>query len=198
MTERLVLATANPGKVAELIDLLGDRYRIVPRPADLAETVEDGATLTANATKKAREVAEHAGAASLADDTGLFVEALDGRPGVHTARYAGPGATADENVERLLSELDGHVGAEARAAAFRTVLVLWRPGRDPLVIEGVLHGSIAASRRGERGFGYDPVFVPTDSDGRTLAEMSADEKNRISHRGRAIARLVDVIRSEHR
>lgn len=195
MTEQLVLATANPGKVAELTDLLGDRYRIVPRPGDLAETVEDGATLEENATKKAREVAEHVGAASLADDTGLFVEALDGRPGVHTARYAGPRASADENVERLLSELDGQVGAEGRAAAFRTVLVLWRPGEDPLVIEGVLNGSIAMTPRGARGFGYDPVFVPADCDGRTLAEMSADEKNRVSHRGRAIARLVDVLRS---
>ena len=190
---RLVLATANQHKVAELHQLLGDRYEIAPRPSDLAETVEDGETLEANALKKAREVAHHVGALAVADDTGLFVDALDGRPGVYSARYAGPGADDEANVTKLLGELAELAGAPGdlawRTARFRTVMAAVWPEGEELVVEGLVEGRIIDQRRGQHGFGYDPVFAPVEGDGRTFAEMSAEEKNRLSHRGRAVAQL---------
>ena len=156
---RLVLATANLGKIAELAALLGDRYQVEARPVDLAETVEDGDTLEANARKKATEVAVHAGAMALADDTGLFVDALDGRPGVHSARYAGPEGDAGANLAKLLDEM-APVAAAARTARFRTVIaVAWPDGREMLV-EGSVEGTVLAEPRGGGGFGYDPVFAP--------------------------------------
>lgn len=186
----LVLATGNPDKVVELRELLGDRYEVEPRPADLAETVEDGETLEANSLKKAREVMDHVGKPAMADDTGLFVSALDGRPGVRTGRYAGLSATYDENVDKLLDELSGVVGDD-RKAEFRTVVaVIWPDGRQEAV-EGVVEGRIVEERRGTAGFGYDPVFAPAEGDGRTFAEMTAAEKHRISHRSRAIAAILE-------
>lgn len=186
----LTLATANPGKVTELVSLLGDRYEIRPRPADLAETDEDGDSLEANARKKAAEVVAHCGTLAVADDSGLFVAALGGRPGVHTARFAGPAATHDENIDRLLAELADHPGPAQRGAEFRTVIVAaWPDGRE-LVVEGRVPGTITAERRGDDGFGYDPVFVPDEGDGLTFAQMSLEAKNRISHRARAIAALL--------
>lgn len=187
----LTLATANPGKVTELVSLLGDRYEIRPRPADLAETDEDGETLEANARKKAAEVVGHCGTLAVADDSGLFVAALGGRPGVHTARFAGPDANHDENIDLLLAQLAAHPDPAERRAEFRTVIVAaWPDGRE-LVVDGRVPGSITAERRGDDGFGYDPVFVPDEGDGLTFAEMSLEAKNRISHRGRAIAALLD-------
>ncbi|MEM8922180.1 MAG: RdgB/HAM1 family non-canonical purine NTP pyrophosphatase [Actinomycetota bacterium] len=189
---RLTLATGNPGKVAELRRLLGDRYEIEPRPDELPDTVEDGETLVVNAVKKATEVAVHSGSLAVADDTGLFVDALGGRPGVHTARYAGPAATTEENVELLLAELGG-VDGDARSAHFATVIAaVWPDGRE-LTVEGRVDGRIAAERRGDAGFGYDPVFLPVEGDGRSFAQMSAEEKNAISHRGRAIAALLAAL-----
>jgi XTP/dITP diphosphohydrolase len=185
----LVLATQNPGKVAELVDLLADVYEVVPRPEGLAETVEDGATLEANAAKKAREVAAHTGAAALADDTGLFVAALDGRPGVHTARYAGPEATSADNRALLLAELAGCQGRE-RAAEFRTVLVLHRSDGTTVTAEGRVVGTIAEQERGDGGFGYDALFVPDEGDGRCFAEMTRSDKAALSHRARALADLL--------
>jgi XTP/dITP diphosphohydrolase len=188
----LTLATANPGKVTELVALLGPRYRIEPRPADLPETDEDGDTLEANALKKAREVAARCGGLAVADDSGLFVAALDGRPGVHTARFAGVGASHDDNIDRLLAELAGVVDPH-RGAEFRTVIVAaWPDGRH-LVVEGRVAGRILGVRRGTGGFGYDPVFVPDEGDGRTFAELPLEVKNRMSHRARAIAALVEVL-----
>ena len=190
MIDRITLATGNPSKVSELRALLGDRYHIEPRPSELAETVEDGATLEANAIKKAAEVANHTGTIAVADDTGLFVNALDGRPGVRTARYAGPSATDEENVARLLSELaDVSVTAD-RAAHFATVIAVVQPDGQQLVVEGRVTGVIATERRGDTGFGYDPVFVPDEGDGRTFAEMGTDIKNTISHRARAVQALL--------
>lgn len=186
-----MLASANPGKVAELADLLGDRYRVLARPDDLAGTDEDGETLEANALKKAREVVDHVGHDALADDTGLFVEALGGRPGVRTARYAGPEASDGDNRALLLEELAGREGPVARRAEFRTVVALVRANGSTVVAEGRVAGSIAAAPRGERGFGYDALFVPVEGDGRTFAEMSLDEKHRFSHRARALAALLD-------
>jgi XTP/dITP diphosphohydrolase len=182
MVPQLVLATQNRGKVAEieaLLDPVG--IRVLPRPDDLPETIEDAATLEGNAAKKAREVCEATGAAALADDTGLFVDALGGAPGVLTARYGG--------WEKLLEELEGHDQREAR---FRTVLVIAFPdGREDLVVQGVAEGEISPLPTGELGFGYDPVFVPSEGDGRTFAQMDRVEKNDISHRGRALRALVN-------
>jgi XTP/dITP diphosphohydrolase len=191
----IVLATSNQGKVAELVDLLGGRYDIGARPDDLAETVEDGETLEANALKKAREVAAHSRQPAVADDSGLFVAALGGRPGVKTGRFAGPAASDDDNVELLLRELAGAaaVDACARAAEFRTVIAAVWPGGRELVVDGRVAGSISTARRGEAGFGYDPVFIPAEGDGRTFAEMSLPEKKQMSHRSRAITALLAAL-----
>lgn len=189
-TSELVLATGNPDKVAELRQLLGDRYRIRGRPADLAETIEDGETLEANALKKAREVVASVGALAVADDTGLFVDALGGRPGVRTARYAGENATATDNLTKLLSELGGVTDSAERTARFRTVIAAVWPDGSEVVVEGAVEGVIATEVSGDAGFGYDPVFIPTEGDGRTFAEMTGEEKNRISHRGRAVSALL--------
>lgn len=189
----LVLASTNAGKLAELADLLDGRYRVLSRPADLADTVEDGDTLEANAIKKASEVAAATGADALADDTGLFVDALDGRPGVWTARYAGPDATDDDNRAKLLGELAPWSDPAGRAARFRTVIALVRADGSTMVAEGQVVGTIATEQRGERGFGYDPLFIPDDGDGRTFAQMSLEEKQAMSHRARALAALLDSL-----
>lgn len=191
--EPLVLATTNADKVTELRRLLGNLYEIQVRPDDLADTVEDGDTLECNALKKAREVGAYVGALAVADDTGLFVDALGGRPGVTTARYAGPDATSTENVARLLAELADHDQPSARGARFRTVVVAIRPNGDEIVVEGVVEGRIGLTPQGRGGFGYDPVFIPLEGDGRTFAQMTANEKNMLSHRGRAIAALLELL-----
>ncbi len=183
---RLVIASANPDKVADLVALLGDRYDVVPRPADAPETVEDAGTLEGNAIKKATEIALFAGSDALADDTGLFVEALDGRPGVYSARYAGDDATYQENVAKLLGELEG---VEDRRAEFRSVVALIRPDGTGVTGEGSVAGRIIDVARGSNGFGYDPVFEPDEGEGRTFAEMTGTDKNEISHRGRAMISL---------
>ena len=189
----LVLASTNAGKLVELADLLAGRYRVVGRPADLADTVEDGETLEANALKKASEVSANTGADALADDTGLFVDALDGRPGIHTARYAGPAASDEDNRAKLLDELSTATATEPerRGARFRTVVALVRADGSSVVAEGSVAGTIAPEPRGDRGFGYDPLFVPVEGDGRTFAEMSLAEKHGFSHRARALAALLD-------
>jgi len=186
----LVVASSNPGKIAELVDLLGDHFAVRPRPDDLADTIEDGDTLEANATKKAAEVAGHCGAVALADDTGLFVDALAGRPGVRTARFAGPDATNEQNVDKLLTELADVPDPADRRARFRTVIALVTPGGEVQLATGSVAGVIAPERRGADGFGYDPVFIPDDGDGRTFAEMSRADKQQISHRARALQQLL--------
>ena len=199
MTLRLVCASANPDKVAEIEALLSAAgVELAPRPAGLADVVEDADTLEGNARLKAVAVAEAAGAAAVADDTGLEVEALGGAPGVRTARFAGEGATYVENVAKLVADLEaagaGH--AAQRRARFRTVaLVRWPDGREVLA-EGAVRGTIATEPRGDRGFGYDPVFVPDEGDGRTFAEMSAEEKHALSHRGRALRALAEALLGE--
>lgn len=189
---RIVLATANPGKTEELAALLTGVAVVVPRPAEVPDVVEDAETLVGNARLKAAAVMAATGAVALADDTGLEVDALDGLPGVRSARYAGEDGDAERNVAKLLAEMAG-VAATHRTARFRTVLVLLAPGGRELVTEGVVEGSIATDRRGAGGFGYDPVFVPEDGDGRTFAEMTRDEKAAVSHRGRALRALVAAI-----
>lgn len=192
--ERFVLATANPHKAAEIAAIFGPDVQLVPRPDSVADVEEHGDTLVENARLKARALVAATGMPAVADDTGLEVDALDGRPGVRSARYAGEAAISTDNVAKLLAELDG-CGAGGRTARFRTVaLALWPDGREVVAV-GEVTGRIAIAARGDGGFGYDPVFVPAEGDGRTFAEMSASEKNAISHRGRAFRELADRLRS---
>ncbi|MFV0524076.1 MAG: RdgB/HAM1 family non-canonical purine NTP pyrophosphatase [Acidimicrobiales bacterium] len=190
---RLVLATANQGKVAELVGLLGHRYQVEPRPADLPETVEDGDSLDANARKKAIEVAGRTRTLALADDSGLFVDALGGRPGVHTARFAGEHATSADNVAALLAAMVDLREGPDRSARFVTVIAMAWPGGEVRTVQGEVAGVIVRRPAGDNGFGYDPVFSPDEGDGRTFAEMSPEEKQAISHRARAVAAAVDLL-----
>ncbi len=192
MTVRLVLASANPDKVAEIAAILGDGVDLRPRPAELADVVEDADTLEGNARLKAVAVCEAAGQGAVADDTGLEVDALGGAPGVHTARFAGEDATYVDNVAKMLTDLAGVAEGE-RGARFRTVALVRFPDGSEVVAEGVVEGTISPEARGERGFGYDPVFIPADGDGRTFAQMTADEKHAVSHRGRAFRALADLL-----
>lgn len=186
-----VAATANPNKLTEMRAALEGLATLVARPAGLGDVVEDGDTLEANARIKAVAVATFAGAPALADDTGLEVDALDGAPGVHSARYAGPGADDEANVAKLLVALAG-VAPPQRTARFRTVVVArWPDGRE-LLAGGVVEGFIARSPRGRRGFGYDPVFVPSPGE-ITFAEMSLAAKGAVSHRGRALRELARLL-----
>ena len=182
---RVVCASANPHKVTEMVDLMGGIVEMAPRPADVPDVVEDADTLVGNARLKAHAIMAATQMPALADDTGLFVDALDGEPGVHTARYAGVGATDADNRAKLLRELAG----KPRAARFVTVALLCFPDGREIVAEGVCEGTIAESERGERGFGYDPLFIARDGDGRTFAEMTLEEKHVLSHRGRAFRAL---------
>lgn len=191
---RLVCASANPDKVAEIALVLEGLVELEPRPADLGDVVEDAPDLEGNARLKAVAVCQAAGAAAVSDDTGLEVDALDGAPGVISARYAGDNATYQDNVDKLLAELDraGARTLEQRTARFRTaVMVVW-PGGEELLVEGVVEGRIALEATGDGGFGYDPVFIPVERDGRTFAQMG-DEKHEISHRGRAFRALAAAL-----
>lgn len=183
-----VLATANAHKAEEMravLSPLGVELR--DRPEDVPDVEETGTTLEENALLKARAIARATGLAAIADDTGLFVDALDGAPGVRSARYAGEDASYDDNVTRLLREL-ADVPAP-RTARFITVIAVAYPDGKTLCVRGELNGVIAGARHGDQGFGYDPVFVPDEADGRTLAQMGAREKNDVSHRGRALRAL---------
>lgn len=195
----LVLATKNLNKLDEMrhaLSGLGFTLRSAFDFADLHDIVEDADTLDGNALKKARETFAETGIASVADDTGLEVDALGGRPGVWSARYAGPGATYALNVDKLLAELANYPSASQRTARFRTVIAYVGPDCE-WTVEGVCDGVILAVRRGSGGFGYDPVFVPAGGD-RTFAEMSLADKNTISHRGRALQAFAERMRSDHR
>jgi XTP/dITP diphosphohydrolase len=177
---RLVLATANIDKAAEIAAVVGGRCELLPRPADVAEVAETESTLEGNARLKAVALANATGMAALADDTGLEVAALGGAPGVYAARYAGEHATYADNVEKLLGELDG---VADRSARFRTVIVVAFPDGRELVAEGATNGVIAR--------------VPLDGDGRTFAEMSAGEKHAVSHRGRAVEAVLEQLLTNH-
>jgi XTP/dITP diphosphohydrolase len=188
---RLVLASANPDKAAEIAAILRAAVPdldLAPRPADLPDVEETGTTLLENARLKAAAIAAATGEAAVADDTGLAVDALDGAPGVYSARFAGEDATYADNVAKLLTELDG-VEPERRTARFETVaLVRWPDGRE-VAAHGAVDGVIATAGRGDSGFGYDPIFVPGEGDGRTFAELRPEEKHALSHRGRAFRAL---------
>lgn len=190
---RVVVASANPDKAREIAEAFFVPWiELVPRPDFIGDVVEDGDTLEDNARLKAIAVANATGNVSLADDTGLEVRALDGAPGVITARYAGEGATYDDNVQKLLGDLDG-VGD--RVARFRTVVVMRWPDGAELVCGGEVYGTIATGARGTYGFGYDPVFEPLEGNGKTFAELGSTEKNEYSHRARALAALAERLQA---
>jgi len=183
-----VLATANAHKAEEMRAVLTPLgIEVLDRPAHVADVEETGETLEENALLKARALVGATGIAAIADDTGLFVDALDGRPGVRSARYAGEAASYDDNVTKLLEELADV--REPRTARFVTVICLVHPDGTSTCVEGHLDGVIVMARAGDQGFGYDPVFAPRGADGRTLAQLSPAEKNDISHRGRALRAL---------
>ena len=191
----LVFATHNANKVRELQEMLGDTYEIRSL-TDIGcheEIVEDAPTLEGNAQIKARHVVEHYGLDCFADDTGLEVDALNGAPGVFSARYAGTHGDAEGNMAKLLAELE-RVGADApqaRTAQFRTVICLIRNGQEHL-ISGVCKGAIATERSGAKGFGYDPIFTP-EGHACSFADMAPEDKNAISHRGRAVRSMVNML-----
>jgi len=186
--KQFVCASANPDKVAEIADLLRDVVVLLPRPDSVGDIVEDADTLLGNARLKARAIAQASGLPAVADDTGLEVDALDGAPGVHTARFAGDNATYADNRAKLLGVLR-NVAPALRTARFRTVALVAYPDGSEQWATGVCEGSIALVERGERGFGYDAVFVPNEGDDRTFAEMSVEEKHSVGHRGRAFRAL---------
>ena len=193
MIKQIIFATNNAHKLSEVQAVLGDRFRLVTlAECGITEEIpEDAPTLEGNALQKARYVHERTGADCFADDTGLEVDALGGAPGVHSARYATDGHDFAANNRLLLRNL---AGAADRSAHFRTVIALILDGREYL-FEGRVDGRIAESEAGCGGFGYDPLFVPEGFD-KTFAEMGADEKNAISHRGRAVRRLVEFLQSK--
>jgi len=184
----IVLASRNRGKLRELLDLASGALELVPLPDDPPppEVAEDQPTYLGNATKKAVAIARFTGRPALADDSGLEVDALGGTPGVRSARYGGLGLDDAGRYRRLLSEL---AGVSNRRARFRCAVVL-ADGDDHVSAEGVVEGSIGDAPRGDGGFGYDPIFVVDGFGGRTMAELSRDEKNRVSHRARAMRALV--------
>lgn len=192
---KLVLATFNPDKARELtalLDLPGAEIVALERFAGAMPPEETGATLEENAALKAEAACRRVGLPAIADDTGLEVDALDGAPGVHAARFAGPDASYADNVRLLLARLEG-VPLGRRTARFRTVCVAAFPDGGRVVGEGVLAGHITLSAHGTRGFGYDPVFQPLGLD-RTLAELTSAEKNARSHRALAVRALVARLR----
>ena len=186
----LVFATNNSHKLEEVRAILGERFRIASLKEigctdDIPETAD---TLEGNAMQKARYVKEKFGYDCFADDTGLEVVALNGAPGVYSARYAGPGHDSEANMQKLLKELEGKTNRQAR---FRTVIALLLEGEEH-TFEGIVPGTILTERRGTAGFGYDPVFVP-EGFKETFAEMGNEEKNRISHRARAVQKLAEFL-----
>jgi len=199
MSKTVVLASNNAGKVREFNQLLaGLDFEVVPQSNyGVPEAEETGLTFVENAILKARNAAQHAGRPALADDSGLEVDALDGAPGIYSARYAGPGAGDRANLEKLLSMLNG-VPEENRTARFQCVLVYMRHALDPtpLICQGTWEGRILSAARGSGGFGYDPVFfVPTHHC--SSAELSPEVKNSLSHRGQALRSLVAAFSHPH-
>ncbi len=196
LPKKIVLASGNPGKLRELAELLeGLGTEIVAQSEfGVSEADETGQSFEENAIIKARHAMEATGLAAIADDSGLAVEALGGRPGVRSARYAGPSASDDENIDKLLAELHG---IEHRDAAFHCAACFIDPSAPaPIVATGTWRGEISYRRRGSGGFGYDPVFLDAAS-GRSSAELTADEKNARSHRGRAFRNLTSLLRERY-
>lgn len=198
MSEQLVIASNNKGKISEFTRLLAplNLSPVAQGELGVSEAEEPAVTFVENAILKARHAARVTGLPALADDSGLAVDALGGAPGVRSARYAGPGASDQNNVDALLLAL-ADVPDSQRSAQFHCVLAFLRHAEDPtpIICHGVWPGSILQAPQGEGGFGYDPVFRCPET-GRSAAELSPQEKNRLSHRGRALALLVQQLRAE--
>lgn len=192
---KLVLASSNAGKLRELAALLEPLgHELIAQSAlGIESPPETGVTFEANALIKARHAARHASLPALADDSGIEVDALGGRPGVHSARYSGEHASDDANLRKMLTELEG-VPLRDRTARYRCVIALVREADDPrpLIAAGIWDGLIIDTPRGKGGFGYDPIFMPAGQD-RTAAELAAEEKNRVSHRAKALRKLVELL-----
>jgi len=188
---KIVFASGNPGKIREVADIFADlNISVVPQKEFAIESPEEtGTTFADNALLKARHASAQSGLPAMADDSGIVVDALGGRPGVRSARYAGEAATDEQNVDKLLEEL-ADVADEQRDGGFHCAAVLVIQDSDvaPLIVEAVWRGKILRERRGEGGFGYDPVFLDPSS-GKTGAQMTREEKNRVSHRGKAFREL---------
>ncbi len=187
---KLIFASKNRNKAREVNAILGDGYEIITQSdagyGDI-DVIEDGATFEENAIKKATAVMLASGQPCIADDSGLCVDALGGRPGVYTARFAGENATDEQNIEKLIKELDG-IPFEKRTARFVCTVAVAVPGKEPKVFRGECEGIILDEKRGENGFGYDPVFY-VEKYGKTMAELPAEVKNSISHRFNALGKL---------
>ena len=194
---RVVFASGNRGKLLEVKKLLAEfDVTVVPQSEfDIDAATEDGTSFVQNALIKARHAAAMTGLPAIADDSGLAVDALDGRPGVHSARYAGEGASEAQNIDKLLRDLEG-IADERRGAAFYCAAVLVPLHGEALIAEGAWHGRILTARLGAGGFGYDPVFLDTQLD-LTAAQMTPQEKNARSHRGQAFRRLADMLRDRN-
>lgn len=198
--KELIMATNNAHKLEEVRQILGSDFTVkglhdIGCTVDIPETAD---TIDGNALQKARFVYDHFGLDCFADDTGLEVDALGGAPGVHTARFGaengyGESHDADANILCLLDKLEG---AETRKARFRTIVALIEKGEEKL-FEGIVEGEILHQCKGDGGFGYDPVFAPTEAGGLSFAQMSAEAKNAISHRGRAIMKLVEYLKTKN-
>lgn len=191
---RILLSTSNKGKLKEIQGILGDSFEILLKSdfeLDNFDVVEDLDTLEGNAEKKARELFKLTNTPVISDDTGLFVDALNGEPGVYSARYSGEDGNDKKNVELLLENLKEFTETSQRKAHFKTVICYINQDGEAKFVNGILEGNITFDPRGENGFGYDPVF---EVEGRTLAELSSEEKNTISHRKRALAKLIDLIK----
>jgi XTP/dITP diphosphohydrolase len=193
--EKIVLASNNAGKVREINQLLAEQaITVVPqREFDIPEAEETGLTFVENAILKARNAARHSGLPAIADDSGIEVDALKGAPGIYSARYAGPGSSDQDNNQKLLAEL-AEVAQEQRTARFQCVMVYMHHAEDPtpLICQGTWEGVILNEPQGDNGFGYDPLFfVPTE--GCSSAQLSPEAKNRLSHRGQALRKLLEAL-----
>ncbi len=189
----IVCASANPDKVAEIRAIWADSdIVLLPRPATTPPVIEDHTTLIGNARLKARAISAASGLPAVADDTGLFVDALGGAPGVDTAYFAGPDASYADNRAKMLRLLDG-LPAAKRGATFRTVALLVYPDGHELAVSGQCRGFIADAEIEGAGFGYDPIFIPAQADGRTFSQMTEDDKHALSHRGRAFRALLAAL-----
>jgi len=191
MTTRIVLASRNAGKLVELRRILGDAFDLVPLPDDAPEVDETGATFEENALLKATSAALATGLPAVADDSGLAVDALNGMPGVLSARWSGRHGDDDANLDLVLGQVAG-VPDERLGAAFVCAAAVATPAGIERVVRGEVRGRLVRDRRGTNGFGYDPIFVPDGHD-RTTAEMSSEQKDAISHRGQAFRVLADVL-----
>ena len=191
--KRLVFATVNPNKVKEVSEMLDDSFEVVSLK-DIGfkdELPETQATIQGNALQKARTLHQALGVDCFSEDTGLEVDALNGEPGVNSARYAGPSKSSEDNIDLLLEKLKDE---RNRTARFRTVVALILDGQEHL-FEGIAEGEILLERQGEGGFGYDPVFLPKGAS-KTFAQMDSEEKNAISHRGKAIRKLISFLKNQ--